>query len=204
MNAERSFARTVARFLILLLVALVLQRLSPAEAGGRPPKAFPRAALVTGTPLEGEGRGKGVLLDAGWIDSDGNPQRWFRRERLFPWPKPLTMAASTFRIRLDGVRYPGRLEVGVFRRTGLNDSPSGGRTIYICETVPTPEARCRWVPSIEEGRLVWDVEIDHEQAQGHLYVVAVGTWDEPQDPPRPVGARQQIGTWIFHGRLERL
>lgn len=201
MDADRSPARNVARLLIVLLVALLLQSLGPAEAGSRPPKDFPRAALAAGTPVVDETKGKGVLLHAGWTDAEGNARRWFRQAKLFPWPKPLAMETTTFRIRLYGVNYPGRLEVGVFRKTGLNDAPAGRRNIYICETVPTLDARCRWTPSVEDGQRVWDVEIDHRQSKGRLYIVAVGTWDEPQDPPRPLGTRSQVGTWIFHGQL---
>jgi hypothetical protein len=201
MDLDRFPSRAVGRFLVLLLVAVVLQSLSPAEAGSKPPKDFPRAVFIGGSVVEGETRQKGVLLHAGWINDEGGHERWFRQATLFPWPKPIKVTGSSFRIRLEGVRYPGRLEVGVFRGTGLNDSPSGGRKIYICPTTPTSDAKCRWIPNVEDGRPVWDVQVDHAQDKGHLYVVIVGTWDEPEDPPKPVGSREQVGTWIFHARL---
>jgi hypothetical protein len=204
MNAVRSWPRHTARLTIIVLLAALLQQLSPAGATlARPPKDFPKATLVGGSLLDGEVKGKGVLLHAGWIDAEGNPQKWFRRQRLYPWPDPVTVDTSAFRIRLDGVTYPGNLEVGVFRRTGLNDSPSGPRRIYTCPAVPTQDAKCRWIPNVEDGRPVWDVEIDHIQDSGHLYVVAVGTWDDPDDLPRPVGTRHQIGTWIFHAQMAK-
>ena len=202
MNLERPSWRAAARFLLILFAALLVQSVSPADAGPRPPKDFPRTSFVGGSLATGEVKQRGVLLHAGWEDDEGVAQKWFRQARLFPWPKPVEIAASTFRIRLDGVRYPGKLEIGVFRRIGLNDSPSGNRTIYSCPATPNPESQCRWIPNVEDGRLVWDVEVDHVQTKGHLYVVALGTWDEPEDPPKPVGTREQVGTWIFHARLD--
>ena len=199
----RSWSLLATRLMVLVVLVSPFQPSSAAATSGGPPKDFPKASFVGGSVVEGEVKGKGVLLHAGWIDAEGNAQKWFRQERLYPWPKPVTVNASTFRIRLDGVTYPGKLEVGVFKRTGLNDSPSGSRRIYSCPAAPTQDAKCRWIPNVEAGRLVWDVEIDHLQQAGHLYIVAVGTWDDPDDLPRPVGTRHQIGTWILHARIAK-
>lgn len=200
MDLGRSRSKMVARWLVILLAAALLQRLSPVLALAGPPKHFPRSSFVTGDAV-GERKGKGVLLHAQWFDDQGEPQKWFRQSARFPWPKPIKVSDAAFRIRLDGVTHPGKLDVGVFRATGPAASPAGGRKIYSCSVDPDPSAVCRWVPNVVDGRRVWDVQVDHVQTKGHMYIVAVGAWDDPRDPPKPVGTRSQLATWIYHAKL---
>jgi hypothetical protein len=102
---------------------------------------------------------------------------------------------------MTGVRYPGTMDVGIYRRTGIAAAPMGAHELYKCSFPGAADSPCRWVPNASGNEIVWDVRIDHPQERGHLFVVAVGTWDDPRDPPKPVGARSQIGTWIYHGRI---
>lgn len=201
MDRENTRARTAARWLVIAAAALLLQRVSPARATAPPPKDFPRSSLVAGRPFVGERSGAGVLVHAQWVDDAGEPQKWFKGTTSFPWPKPLDLDDGSFRLRLDGVRYPGDLQLAVFRRIGRSRSPMGAHTTYTCPATPMAAATCRWVPAVADGHQVWDVEVDHRQSRGDLYVVAVGAWDDPRDPPHPVGARTQIATWIYHARV---
>ena len=149
--------------------------------------------------MTGERARAGVLLHAQWFDDKGEPQKYFKGTKRFPWPKPLPVAAGEpFTIRLDGVRYPGTLDVGVFRRTGPAAAPMGAHERYVCTFDGPADAPCRWVPMVIDGEQVWDVKIDHVRSKGHLYIVAVGSWDDPRDPPKPIGTRAQIATWIYH------
>ena len=187
---------------MFLAAALVLS-LSPAHALTAPPRGFPRSFFVSGNPATGEATGRGVLLHAQWFNDAGEPQKYFLQEPRMPWPRAVPVAKASFRIRLDGVRYPGDLTLGVFRRTGPRAAPMGRHAIYSCAFDDLAPPPCRWVPYVAAGRQGWEVQVDHEQAAGHLYIVAVGTWDDPRDPPRPVGTRSQIATWIYHARIRR-
>jgi hypothetical protein len=151
--------------------------------------------------VSGERQKGGTLLHAQWVDDEGDPQKYFRGTRRFPWPKALPVAAGDVTLRLSGVRYPGTLEVGIFRRTGPFAAPVGAHELYSCTFPGGIDSPCRWVPAVVGSETVWDVRISHPQKAGHLYIVAVGTWDEPKDPPQPVGNRSQIGTWIYHGKI---
>jgi hypothetical protein len=151
--------------------------------------------------VNGEKQKAGTLLHAQWMDDEGNPQKYFRGSRRFPWPKALPVPAGEVTLRLTGVRYPGALDVGIFRRTGPFAAPVGAHKLYNCAFPGEVDSPCRWFPVAGEDGSVWDVKISHPQKAGHLYIVAVGTWDDPRDPPKPVGTRSQIGTWIYHGRI---
>lgn len=201
MDRGEARLRSIGRWVVILLAAGLLHRVGPAGAVASAPKQFPKSSFVTGDTLSGERSAKGVLLHAQWFDNEGSPEKWFRQSVRFPWPKPFKVSESAFRIRLDGVTYPGKLEIGVFKGTGPNASPAGAHDLYTCTAQPDPAAPCRWIPAVVDGRRVWDVEVDHAQGKGHLYIVAVGTWDDPRDPPKPVGTRGQIGTWIYHAKL---
>ena len=205
MNSETARARLAFRFILVLLCAALLQTVAPAHAGDPIPPDFPKSSIVAGTALDGgERAGKGVLIHAQWFDDEGQPHKYFSLTKRFPWPKPISVpSGSGFRLRLDGVRYPGQLDVGVYKRTGLSAAPVGKHELYSCTFTTSADEPCRWVPAVAGGGQVWDVEIDHPATKGHLYIVAVGTWDDPRDPPKPVGTRSQIGTWIYHAKVSK-
>ena len=202
MNSESARARRVARYLVVFLCAGLLQQVAPALATDPLPPDFPKSSFVAGSVVDGgEKAGKGVLIHAQWFDDAGEPHKYFSLTKRFPWPKPVSFASgSSFRLRLDGVRYPGQLDVGVYKKTGPFAAPVGKHRLYSC-TFSASDAPCRWVPAVAGGRQVWDVEIDYPATKGHLYVVAVGTWDDPRDPPKPLGTRTQSGTWIYHAKV---
>jgi hypothetical protein len=189
-------------YLGLLGAFLLLATLAPAHAGSAPPRHLPRSALVAPGLLEERSKA-GVLLHAQWMDDDGAPKKYFKGTKRFPWPKPLPLAAGQVVLRFDGVRYPGTVEVGIFKRTGISASPMGAHALYTCSFPGQQDGACRWVPTVVGGEQQWEVRIDHPQSSGHLYIVAVGQWEDPRDPPHPVGTRSQVQTWIYHGRIAR-